>query len=212
MGKEAPVMAQYKTVLREAEDDFVEKRSRFIGYAKPVSTEAEALAFIAEKRSKHWDASHNVYAYILRGGIMRYSDDGEPQGTAGVPVLDIIKKSGADDVCVVVTRYFGGILLGAGGLVRAYAAGAKAAIDAAEIVTYENYTEFKLVSGYSEYQKLEYELPRYHVKVDSTDFGGDVTLKLAIRAVDYESFAARVSELFAGRIKPEITGERFDYE
>lgn len=203
----------YTTLAREASAEFTEKKSLFIGYATPVRTEQDALDFIAKIRKKHSDATHNVYAYQLNGGgVARYSDDGEPQGTAGVPVLDIIKKSGADDVCVVVTRYFGGILLGAGGLVRAYAAGAKAAIDAAGIVTYENYTEFKLASGYSEYQKLEYELPRYHVKVDSTDFGGDVTLKLAIRAVDYESFAARVSELFAGRIKPEITGERFDYE
>ena len=129
-----------------------------------------------------------------------------------VPTLNVFRAEGINNFCCVITRYFGGILLGAGGLVRAYAAGAKAAIDAAGIVTYENYTEFKLVSGYSEYQKLEYELPRYHVKVDSTDFGGDVTLKLAIRAVDYESFADRVAELFAGRIKPEITGERFDYE
>ena len=203
----------YTTLAREASAEFTEKKSLFIGYAAPVRTEQDALDFIAKIRKKHSDATHNVYAYQLNGGgIARYSDDGEPQGTAGVPVLDIIKKSGADDVCVVVTRYFGGILLGAGGLVRAYAAGAKAAIDAAGIVTYENYTEFKLASGYSEYQKLVYELPRYHVKVDSTDFGGDVTLKLAIRAVDYENFADRVAELFAGRIKPEITGERFDYE
>ena len=203
----------YTTLTREASAEFAEKKSLFIGYAAPTKTEQDALDFIAKIRKKHSDATHNVYAYQLNGGgIARYSDDGEPQGTAGVPVLDIIKKSGADDVCVVVTRYFGGILLGAGGLVRAYAAGAKAAIDAAGIVTYENYTEFRLASGYSEYQKLVYELPRYHVKVDSTDFGGDVTLKLAIRAVDYENFADRVAELFAGRIKPEITGERFDYE
>lgn len=203
----------YTTLAREASAEFTEKKSLFIGYAAPVRTEQDALDFIAKIKKKHSDATHNVYAYQLNGGgIARYSDDGEPQGTAGVPVIDIIKKSGADDVCVVVTRYFGGILLGAGGLVRAYAAGAKAAIDAAGIVTYENYTEFKLASGYSEYQKLVYELPRYHVKVDSTDFGGDVTLKLAIRAVDYENFADRVAELFAGRIKPEITGERFDYE
>ena len=129
-------MAQYKTVLQEAQDDFVEKRSRFIGYVRPVSTEAEALAFIAEKKSKHWDASHNVYAYILRdGGVMRYSDDGEPQGTAGIPVLDVLQKSGVTDVVVVATRYFGGILLGGGGLVRAYSHTASIALQAAGIVT-----------------------------------------------------------------------------
>ena len=115
------VSAVYKTIRNAAEDEFVEKRSRFIGHALPVTTEEEALAFIAEMKSKYWDASHNVYAYILReGGIQRFSDDGEPQGTAGIPTLDVLRKEGLTDLVVVVTRYFGGILLGGGGLVRAY--------------------------------------------------------------------------------------------
>ena len=113
-------MAEYKTVRKNAQDQFVEKRSRFIGYACPVQTEQEALDFITSKKSEHWDASHNVYAYILRDGTMRFSDDGEPQGTAGMPVLDVLRKSGVTDVVTVATRYFGGILLGGGGLVRAY--------------------------------------------------------------------------------------------
>ena len=117
-------MTEYITVKNSGEDEFVEKRSRFIGYCKPVKTQDEAVSFINEIRSKHWDATHNVYAYVLSDGqIMRYSDDGEPQGTAGVPVLDVIKKMGIVDVVVVVTRYFGGIMLGAGGLVRAYSKG-----------------------------------------------------------------------------------------
>ena len=108
----------YKTVLNEAQDEFVEKRSKFIGYCKPIKTEQEAIDFINEKRSIHWDATHNVYAYVLKdGNIQRYSDDSEPQGTAGVPTLDVIRKSGVVDCVVVVTRYFGGVLLGAGGLV-----------------------------------------------------------------------------------------------
>ncbi|MBQ1830507.1 MAG: YigZ family protein, partial [Ruminococcus sp.] len=125
----------YKTVAREASDEFVEKRSRFIGYVKPVKTEEEAVAFINQKRSEHWDARHNVYAYSLReGNIKRYSDDGEPSGTAGMPVLDVIVKNEIYDVCVVVTRYFGGVLLGTGGLVRAYSQGSKIALESGGIV------------------------------------------------------------------------------
>ena len=125
-------MNTYKTVRGFAFDELVEKRSRFIGYCKPVKTQDEAIAFINEIKSKHWDARHNVYAYVIRDeGISRYSDDNEPQGTAGIPVLDSIRKRGITDCVVVVTRYFGGVLLGAGGLVRAYSAAAKLGIDAA---------------------------------------------------------------------------------
>ncbi|MCQ4022213.1 MULTISPECIES: YigZ family protein [unclassified Ruminococcus] len=125
-------MTDYKTVSKSGVDEFVEKRSRFIGYCEPVTTQAQALEFIEKIKSKHWDAKHNVYAYILReGGIKRYSDDGEPQGTAGVPVLEVMQKMGITDAVVVVTRYFGGILLGAGGLVRAYSHGAKIAVESA---------------------------------------------------------------------------------
>ena len=125
----------YKTVKIESSDEFTEKRSRFIGYVKPVKTEAEATEFINSIRSKHWDARHNVYAYSLReGNIKRYSDDGEPSGTAGMPVLDVITKNEVYDVCVVVTRYFGGVLLGTGGLVRAYSQGSKIALEAGQVV------------------------------------------------------------------------------
>lgn len=207
---EAPKL--YTTLAKEASGELTEKKSVFIGYASPVKSEKEAIDFIAKIRKKHSDARHNVYAYQLNGGgIARYSDDGEPQGTAGVPVLDVIKKSGADDCVIVVTRYFGGILLGTGGLVRAYSAAAKLAVDAAEVVTYESFTEFSVKCDYSAYQKLEAELPKYGVKTDSVDFGGEVVLKLAIKAVRFDEFSARISEMFAGRIKPEVTGERFDY-
>lgn len=202
----------YTTLAKEASAELTEKKSVFIGYASPVKTEKEAVDFIAKIRKKHADARHNVYAYQLNGGgIARYSDDGEPQGTAGVPVLDVIKKSGADDCVIVVTRYFGGILLGTGGLVRAYSAAAKLAVDAAEVVTYESFKEFGLSCDYSAYQKLEAELPKYGVKVDSVDYGQNVTLKLAVKAVEFDRFSARIAEMFAGKISPEVTGERFDY-
>ena len=124
-------MTEYKTIKEASSDEFIVKKSRFIGYVKPVKTQEEALEFINEIKTKHWDATHNVHAYCLReGGIRRFSDDGEPQGTAGIPSLDVLLKEEVVDCCVVVTRYFGGIMLGAGGLVRAYSHGAKIALDA----------------------------------------------------------------------------------
>ena len=129
----------YKTVQKSSNDEFVEKRSRFIGYCTPVKSEQEAVDFINAKRSEHWNATHNVYAYSLReGNIKRYSDDGEPSGTAGMPVLEVITNNDVFDVCIVVTRYFGGVLLGTGGLVRAYSKGVKLALQASKIVLRQN--------------------------------------------------------------------------
>ena len=202
----------YTTLGKSASAEYTEKKSVFIGYSSPVKTEQEALDFINAVRKKHSDARHNVFAYQLNGGgIARYSDDGEPQGTAGVPVLEVIKKSGADDCVIVVTRYFGGILLGASGLVRAYSTAAKSAVDAAGVVTYESYREFTLECGYSEYQRVEAELPKYGVIVDSSDFGGNVAMRLAVKAAIYDEFSARLAEMFAGRVVPEPVGERFDF-
>lgn len=202
----------YTTLEREASAEFIERKSVFIGYARPVKSEAEAVEFIATIRKKHSDATHNVYAYVISGGsTARFSDDGEPSGTAGMPVLDVIKKSGVTDCCVVVTRYFGGILLGAGGLVRAYATGAKIALEAAHIVTYEAYTEFLIKCDYSSYQKINFELSKYNILTDSSDFGSDVVLRLGIKSTLFEEFSSKLAEMFAGRIIPEITGERFDF-
>lgn len=206
-----PVPVLYTTLKESAKAEYTEKKSVFIGYASPVKTEEEALEFIAAIRKKHSDARHNVFAYKLKSGnIARYSDDGEPQGTAGVPVLEIIKKSGADDCVVVVTRYFGGILLGASGLVRAYTTAAKAAVDAAGVVTYEMFREFILKCGYSDYQRLEPMLQKFGVKVDSTNFGEDIALKLAVKAADFEAFSENLAETFAGKLSLSPTGERFD--
>lgn len=203
----------FTTLEKEASAEFTEKKSLFIGYATPIKSEEDALEFIKKIRHKHGDATHNCFAYTLRGGaIARYSDDGEPQGTAGVPIFDVIKKSGVNDCCVVVTRYFGGILLGAGGLVRAYANGAKIALEAAHIVTYESYTEFRLVCDYSSYQKLEYELPKFGVITDAVDFGSTVTLKLAIKEALFDSFEKRIAEMFSMKVSAEIIGTRFDFK
>ncbi len=206
-----PEVKTYTTVRRESEASFEEKKSVFISHAKRVTTEEEAKAFIASVKKEYSDARHNCWAYSLaESNIARFSDDGEPQGTAGLPILNVIKGSGAVDVAVVVTRYFGGILLGTGGLVRAYTEGAKLAVEAAEVVTYEAYDEFFAECSYSDYQKLDYELPKYGVKVDGVDFGANVTVSGAVRHALTAELTERISELGAGRIKFGLVGERFD--
>lgn len=202
----------YTTVEKEASAEFEEKRSLFIGHARPVKTEEEALAFVKEKKKEYADATHNVYAYYLKGGIYaRYSDDNEPQGTAGMPVLDTIRKSGVEDVCVVVTRYFGGTLLGAGGLVRAYSHGAAIALEAAGIVTYEKYAQMCVRCGYAEHTRLMPLLSAAGVIVDGTEFAADVCVRFAIREEQADSLASRISEAFSGRVIPKREGERYDY-
>lgn len=172
----------YKTVLENASDEFVEKRSRFIGYCKPVKTEQEAIDFINEKRSEHWNATHNVYAYSLReGNIKRYSDDGEPSGTAGMPVLDVIVKNEIFDVVVVVTRYFGGVLLGTGGLVRAYSHGSKIAVEAAKPVIMQNCLVCEARCAYNQYGKVSSLIIGVGAAVDDTVYESDVLVKFHIK-------------------------------
>ena len=200
------------TVKGEAHADFEEKRSLFIGHAIRTDTEEEALAFIKSLKKEYQDATHNVYAYMLRGDtVARYSDDGEPQGTAGMPVLDVIRKSGVRNVCVVVTRYFGGTLLGAGGLVRAYSHAASIALDAAGIITYRPYSEFELVCGYSEYQKYNVILMDEKAVIDSTDFAENVTIRYAVPRTVGEKLTKRIVETGYGRDIPTLLSERFDY-
>lgn len=202
---------QYTTVRREAHVEFEEKRSLFIGHAIHVDSEEEALAFIKQIKKKYSDATHNCFAYLLKGGIVaRYSDDGEPQGTAGMPMLESIRKSGVSDVCVVATRYFGGILLGAGGLVRAYSHSAAIAIEGAEIVTYEPYAMFELKCGYSEYQKYSNLLSQMSAVIDETEFAADVTVRFAIRRDRASSLLEKINEVGFGRDVPITLGERFD--
>lgn len=205
------ILKEYRTLGKEASAEMIEKKSRFIGYACPVKEEEEALAFIKAIRKKHADATHNVYAYLLREkNIMRYSDDGEPKGTAGVPVFEVIRKSGICDAVVVVTRYFGGILLGAGGLVRAYSEAAKLACNSAGIVSYTDYTEFLLKCNYSDYQKISYDLPFFDIIVDKTDFSDYVILYLAIKEGKFASFQEHLSKISSGVLCPEIIGHRLD--
>lgn len=202
----------YTTLAGEGEAEFTEKRSVFIGHAAPVKNEEEAQAFVKKYRNQYMDARHNVWAYLMKGEIIaRYSDDGEPQGTAGVPVLDTIRKSGVTDAAVVVTRYFGGILLGAGGLVRAYSHTARLALEAARIITYEQYDVLELNCSYSDYQRYSAELPRFGAVVDDTVFAERVQLLFAVKGTVTEELALRVREMSGGRDELIRRGTRFDY-
>ncbi len=200
----------YVTIREYAEDVFVEKKSRFIGCVQPVETAEEAEQFIASVRRKNPEARHNVFAYVLKDGLTRRcSDDGEPQGTGGVPVLDVILKEGIVGVCVVVTRYFGGVLLGVGGLTRAYSKGARIALAAAEKMHMTTCHLLNLSCDYSFYGKLAYLLPQYNIRTIGTTFSDDVALSLLIRADRTEAFTRELTELSAGKILPELVEEQF---
>ncbi len=199
------------TLGQPASAELTEKKSVFIASVSPVESEQEAIDFIASVKKKYSDARHNVYAYQLDNGrIARYSDDGEPQGTAGVPVLDIINKGGFTDAVIVVTRYFGGILLGAGGLVRAYSGAARLGVDAAGIVTYKNYIELTVDCSYPDYGKLTVTLSDPRLFIDSTDFGERVLIKLAVAEEECEALEAAVSEITSSRAFSTRIGSRFD--
>ena len=199
----------YNSLREEASAVFVEKKSEFIGYAAPVSTEDEAIAFIEKIRKKHADARHNVYAYLLKNGTTRYSDAGEPQGTAGIPTLEVIRKGGFCDAVIVVTRYFGGILLGAGGLVRAYTTAAKMAVEAAGIVTYTERTVFTLDCSYTDYQRLLPQLKRYDITVDDTVFADSVKLFLSAETEGFTEFSDAIREMTGGKLLPENVKKTF---
>lgn len=193
-------MNPYKTVLKEASDSFVEKKSRFIGHCRPVTTEAEAQEFIKKIKSEYWDASHNVSAYVLReGNIIRYSDDGEPQGTAGIPVLDVIQKSGITDAVVVVTRYFGGILLGGGGLVRAYSHSASIGVSAAEPVNMVECLILTLRCDYNRYSKAESYISECSGVVDGTDFDDAVNIHFHITEECLPKLRESIADLTNGQ-------------
>ena len=202
-------LTPYSSLGKEASATYIEKRSEFIGYAAPVSTEEEAIAFIEKIRKKHADARHNVYAYLLRNGTTRYSDAGEPQGTAGIPTLEVIRKGGFCDAVIVVTRYFGGILLGAGGLVRAYTAAAKLACEAAGIVTYTERTAFTLDCSYTDYQRLLPQLKRFEITVDDTVFTDTVQLYLSVESKGFTEFSEAVREMSGGKLAPENVEKKF---
>lgn len=201
----------YYTVSEAAEASFIEKRSEFIGYIAPVKTDEEAVNFINTIKAKHRKAKHNVYAYILRkDNISRYSDDGEPQGTAGVPVLDVLQKRGLTDVCVVVTRYFGGILLGGGGLVRAYSHAASLACDAAHTMDMCLCHRLKICTDYGMYGKLTYILPNFETITVNSDFADSVTLELLVLSEKLSALISEITEITNGSAETTDCGELFE--
>ena len=204
-----PENSGYVTVSEYGVDEFVEKKSRFIGYARPVSDADEAMEFVKEIKKKHNDARHNCFAYSLKDGSLRYSDDGEPQGTAGQPILDVLVRSGVTDCVVVVTRYFGGVLLGTGGLTRAYTEGAKIAINAAKPV---EMIKAKLVAfncDYSIYGSIQTLLAKHGATIDNSDFQEDIHLEILVLPSDFKSLCDDICELSAGKIIITEKSEKF---
>ena len=201
----------YITLSGRGESLLDERKSTFLGYAMPVDNEQQAIDFINEIRHKHADARHNVYAYVIdKNNIVRYSDDGEPQGTAGIPVLEVLRKNGIKNAVIVVTRYFGGILLGTGGLVRAYSACAKLAVDDAGILELEPFEQLCFGVDYSLYQKVQYEMDKFDLIVDEVTFLEKVNVRLAIKAEQADRFCERIREFSAGRVEVLRDGVRFD--
>lgn len=203
----------FETVNGSAQASFIERKSEFIGYIRHTDTEEQAVAFINEIRAVHRKATHNVYAYILRkDSITRYSDDGEPQGTAGVPVLEVLKKEKLTDVCCVVTRYFGGILLGGGGLVRAYSHSAKIAADAAERMIMRSCVPMEITADYDLYGKITNILTGDSIKVTGTDFDTHVKIRLFCTVDNEKAFTEKLRDITNGRVdvkKSQISFENF---
>ena len=200
----------YLTPAAYGEAEFIEKRSRFIGRVWPVESEPEALERLKEIRAKHWDATHNVYAYILReGGAMRYSDDGEPQGTSGLPTLTVFRAQEIQNVLCIVTRYFGGILLGTGGLARAYSQTAKLALAAAGVALVREWEELLIACPYGLYEKIRRELELAGAVVTSADFGADVSIEALLEKGRSEGLNRRLQELSSGAVEALILGSKF---
>ncbi len=204
-------MSCYLTPDTFGEAELTEKRSRFIGRVWPVESEEEARARIEETRKKHYDARHNCWCYLLREGVsqQRYSDDGEPQGTAGQPMLNVFQSGGLTDLCCVVTRYFGGVLLGAGGLVRAYSAAAKLALDAAGVRQMARWQSVLIPTGYSIYERIRRLLEEYEAVVEDADFGADILITALVREDRAAALHRALTELSAGTVSAEIAGTCF---
>lgn len=204
---------EYKTIARRCEARFIEKKSEFIGYLCPVQTEEQAVAFIEEIRAMHRKATHNCYAYILReNNAARHSDDGEPGGTAGVPIYEVLRKEGLTDVCCVVTRYFGGVLLGAGGLVRAYTKGAKDAVDAAQIKCMAEAVKLAVTVDYGLYGRLAQVFADFDARVEDERFADNVRIVLHIRAENSQKLTDKLVVVCNGAVSvEEIEKLNFDF-
>ena len=200
-------MTEYYIPSGVSRTEFTEKRSRFIGRVWPVDSEEQARARIEETKKQHYDARHNCWCYQIRGGAVRYSDDGEPQGTAGQPMLNVFQREGVENVCCVVTRYFGGILLGAGGLVRAYAQSAKDALDAAGISVVRRWVAMELPCSYGQFEAMRREVLSFGGVVENVDYGADVVLSCLLPEERAEDFAARILDVSAGTIQVLTAGE-----
>ena len=195
-------MDSYLVPFGPGEAEYVEKRSRFIGRVHRAGSEEEARAFIAEIRKRHYDARHNCWCYALReGSVLRYGDDGEPQGTAGQPMLNVFQRAGVWDVCCVVTRYFGGILLGAGGLTRAYGGTAKLALDEAGVCEMRRWATLAVACPYALYERMRTLAERCGGAVEDTEFGADVVLTVSLPGEAAADFGEKVTELSAGRVE-----------
>ncbi len=198
-------MEKYLTATGETVAEYTEKRSKFIATLRHCETEEEALLFIEEMRSKYWDAKHNVFAYsVNKGRNCRFSDDGEPHGTAGKPMLDVITGSGVTDIAVVVTRYFGGILLGTGGLVRAYSKSVKDALNLASIAEMIPCSVLETECDYTDHQRLLKLIEDNSGKIDNSEFTDQVTLTYVLRDSEVEGFKEKLSENFSARLKAEV--------
>jgi len=194
----------YKTLIKEAQEAFVVNKSRFIGHGCPCETEEAALAFLARMRAEYRDATHNCYAYIIgpNMGVMRYSDDGEPGGTAGMPIIEVMKARGVTNAAVVVTRYFGGVLLGAGGLVRAYSQGAAAALNASGVGVMHPTARYLMEVAYPMLSRVDYFLKDAPVRVEDKAFTDVITYTLTVRCADEAGFLARVRDISEGAVEP----------
>ena len=205
-------MESYITVKEHSHFEYEDRKSVFIGEAMPVSTEGEAIAFIESVKKRYPDARHHVYAYVLReNSTMRFTDDHEPQGTAGMPVLDIIRKNGCTDVVIVVTRYFGGTLLGTGGLVRAYTAAAVGALESAQIIRYDIYTSLEISVSYSDYGKISTILSDIGFRTENTIYDVGVKIEGSVIKSNFDELSKSLVEATAGRVEIEIIGEEFSF-
>lgn len=201
-------MSGFKVPYQAADSEFVEKRSRFISHIWPVETEEQAQRYIRDMKAKYYDARHNCWCYRV-GAAVRYSDDGEPQGTAGQPMLNVFQREDVANVCCVVTRYFGGILLGAGGLTRAYSKGARDALVASGVAVMGAWARAELPCTYALYERVKLELEAQSGIVDDAVYGADVTLSVSLPAEKVEMLQARLTEISAGGIRLRVLSEEF---
>lgn len=196
------MVKEYRTIFDMGTDEIVEKKSRFIGYVAHVESEEEADAFVLGIKKKHYDARHNCYAYVIGESQqkLRFSDDGEPGGTAGKPILEVITGLGLVDVCIVVTRYFGGTLLGTGGLLRAYTQAAQKCVEATEIINKQLVIPVNIVTNYNDLGKIQYLLGTEKIPVTESDYGEEVKLTVAVPYDDYDRLEKQLIEITAAKV------------